>query len=136
TVTSGGTEAIYDAVTCVAGPGDEVIVLEPCYDSYVPAIELSGATPVIVALRLPDYSVDWEALEAAVTPRTRVIIVNTPHNPSGAILTAADLDRLAALVRNTDILIVSDEVYEHLIFDGAQHESMARYPELAERSFI
>ena len=136
TVTSGGTEAIYDAVTCVAGPGDEVIVLEPCYDCYVPAIELSGATPVIVALRLPDYSIDWEALEAAVTPRTRVIIVNTPHNPSGAIMTAADLHRLAALVRGTDILIVSDEVYEHLIFDGAQHESMARYPQLAERSFI
>ena len=136
TVTSGGTEAIYDAVTSVAGPGDEVIVLEPCYDCYVPAIELSGATPVIVALRLPDYSIDWEALEAAVTPRTRVIFVNTPHNPSGAIMTAADVERLAALVRGTDILIVSDEVYEHLIFDGAQHESMARYPQLAERSFI
>jgi methionine aminotransferase len=136
TVTSGGTEAIYDAVTCVAGPGDEVVVLEPCYDCYVPAIELSGATPVIVALRLPDYSIDWEALEAAVTPRTRVIIVNTPHNPSGAIMTAGDVDRLATLVRGTDILIVSDEVYEHLIFDGAQHESMARYPQLAERSFI
>jgi len=136
TVTSGGTEAIYDAVTCVAGPGDEVIVLEPCYDCYVPAIDLSGATPVIVPLRLPDYSVDWEALSTAVTPRTRVIILNTPHNPSGAILTGEDAGRLAALVRGTDILVVSDEVYEHLIFDGAQHESMARYPELAERSFI
>ena len=136
TVTSGGTEAIFDAVTCVAGPGDEVIVLEPCYDCYVPAIELSGATPVVVPLRLPDYAVDWDAVAAAVTPRTRVIVVNTPHNPSGAILSRADVERLGAMVRGTDILIVSDEVYEHLIFDGAQHESMARHPDLAERSFI
>jgi methionine aminotransferase len=136
TVTSGGTEAIYDAVTCVAGRGDEVIVLEPCYDCYVPAIELSGATPVVVSLRLPDYAIDWQAVTAAVTPRTRVIILNTPHNPTGAILGPDDIERLKALVRNTDILIVADEVYEHIIFDGAQHESMARHPELAERSFI
>ena len=136
TVTSGGTEAIFDAVTCVAGPGDEVIVLEPCYDCYVPAIELSGATPVVVALKLPDYSVDWSALEAAVTPRTRVIVINTPHNPTGATMTRDDSERLKALVRGTDILIVSDEVYEHIIFDGAQHQSMARHQELAERSFI
>jgi methionine aminotransferase len=136
TVTSGGTEAIYDAITCVAGPGDEVIVLEPCYDCYVPAIELSGAKPVVVPLQLPDYSVDWRALRAAVTPRTRVIVVNTPHNPTGAILTGADIEQLASLVRGTDIVIVSDEVYEHIIFDGAQHEGMARHPELAERSFV
>ena len=136
TVTSGGTEAIFDAVTCVAGAGDEVMVLEPCYDCYVPAIELSGATPVVVALKLPDYAVDWKALRAAVTPRTRVIIINTPHNPTGAILGERDMDELQALVRGSDILIVSDEVYEHIIFDGAQHESMARYRELAERSFI
>ena len=136
TVTSGGTEAIFDAVTCVAGPGDEVIVLEPCYDCYVPAIELSGATPVVVALKLPDYSVDWSALEAAVTPRTRVIVINTPHNPTGATMSRDDSERLKALVRGTDILIVSDEVYEHIIFDGAQHQSMARHHELAERSFI
>jgi methionine transaminase len=135
-VTSGGTEAIFDAVTCVAGAGDEVIVLEPCYDCYVPAIELSGAAPVVVALKLPDYAVDWKALRAAVTPRTRVIVLNTPHNPTGAILDRSDMDELQALVRGTDILIVSDEVYEHIIFDGAQHESMARYPDLAERSFI
>ena len=136
TVTSGGTEAIFDAVTCVAGSGDEVIVLEPCYDCYVPAIELSGATPVFVSLKLPDYSVDWPALRAAVTPRTRVIIVNTPHNPTGAILTRDDIEELKSLVRGTDILIVSDEVYEHIIFDGAQHEGMARHPELADRSFV
>jgi methionine transaminase len=136
TVTSGGTEAIFDAVTCVAGAGDEVIILEPCYDCYVPAIELSGATPVVVPLTLPDYAVDWKTVRAAVTPRTRVIIINTPHNPTGAILGERDMDELQALVRGTDILIVSDEVYEHIIFDGAQHESMARYRELAERSFI
>jgi methionine transaminase len=136
TVTSGGTEAIFDAVAAVAGPGDEVIALEPCYDSYVPGIELSGATPVIVPLELPHYSVNWEAVQAAVTPRTRVIILNTPHNPTGAILSATDIEKLKGVVEGTDILIVSDEVYEHIIFDGAQHESMARHPELAERSFI
>jgi methionine aminotransferase len=136
TVTSGGTEAIFDAVTAVCGPGDEAIVLEPCYDCYVPAIELSGATPVVVSLTLPDYRIDWDALRAAVTPRTRLLIINTPHNPTGAILTRADIDHLKALVAGTDILIVSDEVYEHLIFDDARHESMARYPELAERSYI
>jgi methionine aminotransferase len=136
TVTSGGTEAIFDAVTAVCGRGDEAIVLEPCYDCYVPAIELSGATHVVTSLTLPDYRIDWDALRAAVTPRTRLLIINTPHNPTGAILTRTDIDHLKALVAGTDILIVSDEVYEHLIFDDAQHESMARYPELAERSFI
>lgn len=136
TVTSGGTEAIFDAVAAVTRPGDEAIVLEPCYDSYVPAIELSGVKPVVVALRLPDYSVDWEALAAAITPRTRVMIINSPHNPTGAILTRDDVTRLAALVRETGIVIISDEVYEHIIFDGVQHESMARHPELAARSFI
>ncbi len=136
TVTSGGTEAIFDAVNCVAGPGDEAIVLEPCYDCYVPAIELSGAKPVVVSLKLPDYSVDWDAVRAAVTPRTRVIIINTPHNPTGATWTADDIQQLKRVVSGTDILIVSDEVYEHIIFDGVQHESMARDPELAARSFI
>ena len=136
TVTSGGTEAIFDAVAAVTRPGDEAIVLEPCYDSYVPAIQLSGVKPVVVSLRLPDYSIDWDAVEAAVTPRTRVLIINSPHNPTGAVLTGADVARLAALVRGTDIVIISDEVYEHIIFDGAQHESMARDADLAARSFI
>ena len=136
TVTSGGTEAIFDAVTAVAGPGDEVIVLEPCYDCYVPAIELSGARPVVVSLKLPHYGVDWDAVRTAITPRTRVLIINTPQNPTGAIFTSEDILQLKALVRGTDILIVSDEVYEQIIFDGAQHEGMARHPELAERSFI
>ncbi len=136
TVTSGGTEAIFDAVMAVCGRGDEAIVLEPCYDCYVPAIELSGATPVVVSLKLPDYRIDWEALRAAVTARTRLLIINSPQNPTGAILTGDDIEQLTALVAGTDILIVSDEVYEHIIFDGAQHESMARHPALAARSFI
>jgi len=135
-VTSGGTEAIFDAVAAVVHPGDEVIVLEPCYDSYLPAIVLSGGVPVSLTLRYPDYSVDWDAVGRAITPRTRMLIINSPHNPTGAILNRDDIAQLAALVRGSDILIVSDEVYEHIIFDGAQHESMARYPELAERSFI
>ena len=136
TVTSGGTEAIFDAVAAVVRTGDEVIVLEPCYDSYVPAIELSGGVPVVVALQLPDYRVDWDAVRRVLTTKTRLIIINSPHNPTGSIFTLDDIRELTAVVTGTDILIVSDEVYEHIIFDGAQHESMARHPELAERSFI
>ena len=136
TVTSGGTEAIFDAVAAVIHPGDEAIVLEPCYDSYIPAIELAGGTPVIVPLRFPDYSVDWQAVRAAVTPKTRLLMINTPHNPAGAVLNAGDIRELTTLVTETDLLIVSDEVYEHIIFDGLQHESMARHPALAARSFV
>jgi methionine aminotransferase len=136
TVTSGGTEAIFDAVAAVVHAGDEVIVLEPCYDSYIPAILLSGGVPVSIPLRYPEYSIDWDAVGRAVTSRTRMLIVNSPHNPTGAILGRDDIAQLSALVRDTNILIISDEVYEHIIFDGAQHESMARHPELAARSFI
>ena len=136
TVTSGGTEALFDAVAAVVRPGDEVIVLEPCYDSYVPAIELSGGTPVAVSLTFPDYSIDWDAVRRAISPRTRMLVVNSPHNPAGAVLSAADIDELTATVGGTRIFILSDEVYEHIIFDGRRHESMARYPALASRSFI
>jgi methionine aminotransferase len=136
TVTSGGTEAIFDAVAAMVRPGDEVIVLEPCYDSYVPAIELNGGTPVFVGLRFPEYAIDWAAMRRAVTAHTRMILINSPHNPSGAVLGADDIRELAALVDGTDIVIVSDEVYEHIIFDGVQHESMARYDALAARSFV
>jgi methionine aminotransferase len=136
TVTSGGTEAIFDAVAAVVRPGDEVIVLDPCYDSYVPAIELSGGVPVVVPLTFPEYAVDWTAVRGAITPRTRLVILNSPHNPSGAVLTLADIRELEALVAGTDLLIVSDEVYEHIIFDAVRHESMARHPSLAARSFI
>jgi methionine aminotransferase len=136
TVTSGGTEAIFDAVAAMVRPGDEVIVLEPCYDSYVPAIEINGGTPVFVALRYPEYAIDWQAMRRAVTAHTRMILINSPHNPSGAVLGADDIRELAALVDGTDIVIVSDEVYEHIIFDGVQHESMARHDALAARSFV
>jgi methionine transaminase len=136
TVTSGGTEALFDAVAAVLHPGDEAIVLEPCYDSYAPAIRLNGGLPVFVPLTWPDYGIDWDRVRAAISPRTRVLMVNSPHNPSGAVLGAADMERLQSLVDGTRIVIVSDEVYEHIIFDGLRHESMARYPELAARSFI
>jgi methionine transaminase len=136
TVTSGGTEALFAAIASVVHPGDEAIVLEPCYDSYVPAIQLAGGTPIPVTLEYPGYGINWETLRAAVTPRTRLLIINSPHNPTGAVLGAEDIRELKALVSGTDIAIISDEVYEHIIFDGARHESMARYPELAARSFI
>ena len=136
TVTSGGTEAIFDAVAATVGTGDEVIVLEPCYDSYVPAILLSGATPVYVPLQFPSYAIDWDAVRRAVTGRTRMIFVNSPHNPAGATLTASDIHELTTIVDGTDILVLSDEVYEHIIFDGRQHESMARHPALARRSIV
>jgi len=136
TVTSGGTEAIFDAVAAVVHPGDEAIVLEPCYDSYVPAVEVNGGKAVVISLRYPDYRVPWDEVRAAITPRTRVIILNSPHNPTATILSAADLQALTSLVDGSDIAIVSDEVYEHIIFDGARHESMARYDALRARSFI
>jgi methionine aminotransferase len=136
TVTSGATEAIFNAVLAVVQPGDEVIVLDPSYDSYEPGIVMAGGRCVHVALRSGDFSVDWEALAAAVTPRTRVIIVNSPHNPSGAVWSADDVARLAALAGEHDLLVISDEVYEHIVFDGARHESVLRLPELAARSFV
>ena len=136
TVTSGGTEGIFDAVAATVGPGDEVVVLEPCYDSYVPAITLSGGTPVFVRLQFPDYSIDWDAVRRAVTARTRMIMINSPHNPTGAVLTPEDIRALVDLVDGTRILILSDEVYEHIIFDGLRHESCARYDALAARAFI
>lgn len=136
TVTAGATQALMTAILAVIHPGDEVIVLEPAYDSYVPAIRLAGGVPVTVQLRENDYAVPWDAVRAAVTPKTRLLIVNSPHNPSGAIFSPADLDALEALVRDIDILLLSDEVYEHIVFDGASHQSLARRPGLAERAFV
>ena len=136
TVTAGATQALLTAILAAVHPGDEVIILEPAYDSYVPAIRLAGGTPVPVSLRGGDYSVPWDRVAAAVTTRTRMIILNTPHNPCGAVLAPQDLDALEAIVRDTDIVILSDEVYEHIIFDGREHQSMARRPVLAERSFV
>ncbi|MBB5208332.1 pyridoxal phosphate-dependent aminotransferase [Chiayiivirga flava] len=136
TVTSGATEAIFAAVHAVVRVGDEVIVLDPCYDSYEPAIDLAGARAVHVPLVAPDFHVDWQRVRDAVSPRTRLLIVNSPHNPTGAVFSAADLDALAALVRDTGILVLSDEVYEHIVFDGAVHQSVLRHAELAERCFV
>jgi len=136
TVTSGATEALFAAIAAIVHAGEEVIVLDPCYDSYEPAIELAGARAVHVPLRLPDFAADWTRVKAAITPKTRMILINSPHNPSGAVLTAADLDTLAELVRGTEIFVLSDEVYEHIIFDGQAHQSVLRHAELAARSFV
>ena len=136
TITAGATQALFTAVTACVRPGDEVIVFEPVYDSYVPAIELAGGTPVRLPLAAPDYRPDWAAVAAAITPRTRMIMINTPHNPTATVWTRADLDHLAALTRNTAIVVVADEVYEHIVFDGAAHASCAAHPELADRSFV
>jgi methionine aminotransferase len=136
TVTSGGTEAIFDAVAAVVHPGDEVIMLEPCYDSYVPATVLNGDIPKIVSMEPGTYAIDWDAVRKAVTPRTRLLMINSPHNPTGAVITAADIKALQSLVDDTGIYIVSDEVYEHIIFDGIRHESMSRYEDLAARAFV
>jgi methionine aminotransferase len=136
TVTSGATEAIFDAVAAVVHPGDQVIVLEPCYDSYLPAIELNGGVPVVVSLQPPDYRIDWDAVRDAITPRTRLLMINSPHNPTGSVITPDDIAALTAIVREAGLFLVSDEVYEHIIFDGLQHESLARHPELAARAFI
>jgi len=136
TVTAGATQAIFTAVAALVRPGDEVIVFEPVYDSYVPSIELNGGTAVPCRLTFPDYRPDWDEVRARITPRTRMIIINSPHNPSGAVWTAGDMRALEQLVRGTGIVIVSDEVYEHIVFDGRRHDSVVRYPGLAERSFV
>lgn len=136
TVTSGATEALHAAITAVVKPGDEVVVLEPCYDSYVPVIRLCGGVPVFVSLALPDFSVDWDQVKKCLSSRTRLIIINTPHNPTGAILTRQDMDALANLVDGTDILVLSDEVYEHMVFDGQEHYSVLQHQALRERSFV
>jgi len=135
TVTSGATEALFDAIHASVSVGDEVIVFDPAYDSYDPAITLAGAKAIHIALQLPHFSIDWNLVQEALSPRTRMIIINTPHNPSGAILGKDDIDMLAQITRNTDILVLSDEVYEHMVFDGAQHESVLRHEELRQRSF-
>ncbi|MBG7620641.1 pyridoxal phosphate-dependent aminotransferase [Herbaspirillum sp. AP02] len=138
TVTAGATQGILTSVLCAVHAGDEVIVIEPVYDCYVPAIELAGGVPVFVQMEVgaAGYSIPWDKVKAAVTPKTRMIMVNTPHNPTGSVMRAADVAALADIVRGTDILILSDEVYEHMVYDGQPHESLARHPELAERSFI
>ncbi len=136
TITAGATQAIITAILAVVGPGDEVIVLEPNYDSYIPNIELAGGMAVKVALQAETFRPDFPAIAAAITPRTRAIIVNTPHNPSATIWRAADLDTLAEILRPTDVLLIADEVYEHMVFDGEVHASACAHPELAARAFV
>jgi methionine aminotransferase len=136
TVTPGGTYAIYTALTACLQPGDEVIVFEPAYDSYIPNIEINGATAVRIPLSFPGYRIDWSLVRKAVGPRTRMIMLNSPHNPTGSVLSSEDMDSLRNIVHDTSILLLSDEVYEHLIFDDIRHESVLRHPDLLERSFV
>jgi methionine aminotransferase len=138
TVTAGASQAIQSAILAVVHPGDEVIVIEPAYDCYAPAIALAGGVVVPVTMRLDadGYRVEWNDVRAAVTPRTRMVVINTPHNPTGTILRQADLEALVAIVQDTQILVLSDEVYEHMVFDGEPHASVARHPALAERAFV
>lgn len=136
TVTPGGTYAIYTALTSVLQPGDEVIVFEPAYDSYLPNIEINGAIPVLIPLTYPTYAIPWDEVKKKISPKTKMILLNSPHNPTGSVLNKEDIEELRKIVTGTGIFILSDEVYEHLIFDGMQHESMLRYPDLAERSFV
>ena len=136
TITPGGTYAIYSAFTTILQPGDEVILFEPAYDSYIPNIEINGAKAVPIPLVYPDYKIDWEAVRKAITKRTKAIIINSPHNPTGSVIRPADIEELSKIVSGTNIFIISDEVYEHLIYDGIAHESILRYPDLFERSFV
>lgn len=136
TITAGGTYAIYSALSTILEPGDEVILFEPAYDSYIPNVWMNGATPVPISLEYPSYRIDWEKVRAAKTSKTKAIILNSPHNPTGAVLSADDIEELRRFVFDTNIFIVSDEVYEHLILDGKTHYSILRYPDLFERSFV
>jgi methionine aminotransferase len=135
-VTTGATEGLFAALTAFVHAGDEVLLFQPAYDSYVPAIQLSGGVPRFVTLHGPDFRIDWDDVRRVVSARTRVIVLNTPHNPTGMIWTPDDMRQLEALLQRTDAVVISDEVYEHLVFDGSRHESLARYPALAERAVV
>jgi methionine aminotransferase len=136
TITSGATEALFAAITAVVQPGDEVVVFEPAYDAYVPVIQLCGGIPLYFKMKFPHYHIDWDELKDTISEKTKLIIVNTPHNPTGTVLSAEDIAALIQIVENTNLFIVGDEVYEHIVFDGLNHESLARYPELVQRSFV
>ncbi|OFY72092.1 MAG: methionine aminotransferase [Bacteroidetes bacterium RIFCSPLOWO2_12_FULL_37_12] len=136
TITAGGTQALYTAITAVVHKGDEVIVLEPAYDSYIPAIQLSGGIPVYVGLKPPLYKIDWEQVQRVITSNTKLIILNSPHNPTGTVFSKEDIFQLIKITENKNIFILSDEVYEHIIFDNHPHESVCKYPELRARSFV
>jgi methionine aminotransferase len=136
TITPGGTYAIYTALTTVLRPGDEVIVFEPAYDSYIPNITINGAVPVLIPLTFPSYGINWQLVKESITVKTKMIVLNSPNNPTGSVLSSFDIEQLRSIVKDTGIFILSDEVYEHLIFDDLRHESMLRYPDLLERSFV
>ena len=136
TITPGGTYAIYSALTTILQPGDEVIVFEPGYDSYIPNIEINGAKAVTVALVYPDYHIDWDAVEKSITPQTKAIIINSPHNPTGSVISEKDIQQLRKVTEGKNIFIISDEVYEHLVFDNILHQSILRYPDLLHKSFV
>jgi methionine aminotransferase len=136
TITPGGTYAIFTAIATFIRPGDEVIIFEPAYDSYIPNVLVNGGIPVLIPLSYPDYHIDWELVRSKITPRTKMIMINTPHNPTGSILTETDMAELQQLVTAHDLLVLSDEVYEHLVYDGAKHLSILRYPELLRNSFV
>lgn len=136
TVTAGATQALFTAIAALVHPGDEVIVFAPVYDSYAPSVALQGGKVVYATLNQPDWRPDWDEVARLITPRTRMVIINSPHNPTGSVWTADDMTRLEALLKGTDIVVLSDEVYEHMVFDQARHESVLRYPGLAERSMV
>jgi methionine aminotransferase len=136
TIVPGATHGIYAVMSAMISEGDEVIVIEPCYDSYVPSIALNGGRAIFVELKLPEFKIDWNEVKKLVNFKTKMILINTPHNPTGSILNAQDMQKLEKIVRGTDVIICSDEVYEHMVFDKVEHQSVARFPALAERSFI
>ena len=135
-ITAGATQAIYTIITAMVQPGDEVVIFAPAYDCYDPAVRINGGKTVEIELKAPDFKIDWQLVKASLTERTKMIIINTPHNPTGTMMSKDDMRQLEDLVKNTDIVILSDEVYEHIIFDGEAHQSIARFPGLAERSFL
>lgn len=136
TVTSGATEGLFVALTALVHPGDEVLLFQPAYDSYPPSVQLSGGVPKYVTLRYPDYRIDWDEVRRTISPRTRVIVMNSPHNPTGMVWTRDDVAELRQVLQHTDAVVISDEVYEHIVFDDVRHESLARYADIADRAVV
>jgi methionine aminotransferase len=136
TITSGATEGIFSTLSALVRPGDEVVLFQPCYDSYVPVVQLNGGTPKFVTLRFPDYRIDWDEVRRVVSPRTRLLLLNSPHNPTGSVLSPDDVRELKRVLEGTDAFVVADEVYEHIVFDGVRHESLARDPDLSARAVV
>jgi len=136
TITAGATEGLFASITALVHPGDEVLLFQPAYDSYTPAVTLSGGVPVYATLRYPHYRIDWDEVRRKLSPRTRAIVINSPHNPTGMVWTADDVHELGRILQRTDAVVIADEVYEHILFDGTRHESLARYPDIAERAVV